>query len=171
MVTELFLKNIEKLMDERRESMSDVARVLEVSQPTVSNWWRRFTIPTPPLLDKLCAHYGVKPDYFFKPVELNGKDGGADSSFEAFIDELAAKYLEPIDRDGYHFNGGAKRFLALLRSNYETDELRSTDWYLDLVEALRPYVNLDLMQKIQERRAARAESIKKKSAPTKAGGK
>lgn len=149
MVVELFLKNLDQLMKERRYNMSNIAEALGITQPTVSNWWRRATIPTPQLLEGLCKLFNVTPDYFFRDHDnsLGNSEGKIGDDFTQFIDELAHKNLDKNDLESYHHYGGAKEFLRIMRSNFETDKVGFSNWYFKLAKELGRYATLDLLEK------------------------
>lgn len=154
MITERVLKNLSDLMEERGVSMADIARGINITQPSVSNWWRKNTCPTIPMIEKLGSWFGVDPAYFYlenpkglteaKPIER-------DDDFKAFMDELAMKYLDEHDQEAYHFHGGASKFLQVMRSNFETDSIGLSDWYLKLSKKVKEYAGLDLMEKTRNR--------------------
>lgn len=56
-----FKARLAGLMDEKRESASDLARALGVPRQSVSLWTRTGALPRPAMLARLAEHYAVSP--------------------------------------------------------------------------------------------------------------
>lgn len=126
---------------------------LSIPRSTVNAWFNRKSVPSMEYIDKLASLFGVKSYYFFmkpgtqsepKPIDTKG-------SFDSFIDEIACKILSTRDLELYKQAGGPSAYLDRMRTNYETDRLSLEDWYVSINEFLKPYVALDIREKVQRK--------------------
>lgn len=163
MVTEYFFANLQHLLDSNGLSQLSFAKKINIPQSTVNKWFNRNSVPSPDKIDLLSSFFQVEPHYFFmkpgtqsepKPIDTKG-------SLDSFIDEIACKILNTRDLELYKQAGGPSAYLDRMRTNYETDRLSLEDWYVSINEFLKPYVALDIREKVQRKLERSKPQIKK----------
>lgn len=132
----------------------------------IGSWITRKTVASTEDLELLAKSFNVEPYYFFMKPGTQGtpKPIERDDDFKAFMDELAEKYLSDIDKAAYFHIGGHKTFLRVLRENYETNDVKVTDWYIELAKQVSLYSSIDLIEKIRNRRLNANPTKKSESA-------
>lgn len=153
MMAQYFLENLTHLLEEKGLNQSSLARGLGTSQASVSNWFKRKSLPNTETIEALAKFLNVEPFYFFmKPgTQTQMKPLDNENHFRLFLNELAQKLLDEEDLRAYDAQGGADTFLRIMRSNYETNRLGFSDWYLKLVKEVAKYASLDLVEKARSR--------------------
>jgi transcriptional regulator with XRE-family HTH domain len=158
MVIEYFLENLRFLMKD--VTQAELAKGTGIARSSIAGYFGRKTIPNPVDIEKLASFFNVKPHYFFMEpgTQLAEEANQASDDFKNFIDSLAKASLAERDYVAYIDTGGAATFLRVMRSNFESDNIGFSDWYLILSKRLTEYAGLDLVQKVK----ARSQSIETK---------
>jgi transcriptional regulator with XRE-family HTH domain len=81
------------LMEAAGESQYKLAEALRTSQPTVARWLTGGSVPFRPMLHRLCAHYGVRPEWL---VDGTGPKDAAEpkNAFAAFPKDLRSDLID-----------------------------------------------------------------------------
>ena len=69
---------LRSLLDRNRETQAELAAALDVLPATVSLWIGKGSIPHRPTLERLCAHFGVRPEWLVKGFGPKGAKPAAD---------------------------------------------------------------------------------------------
>lgn len=164
MVVDNFLQNLRILMEVNGElTQHKLADISGIPRGRIGSWISRRTIPGPDDLELLSKAFNVEPYYFFMKPGTQGeaKPTERDDDFKSFMDELAQKLLSEHDLKSYHHFGGHRTVLKVMRENYETNDLKTTDWTRILIAEIGRYSTVDLMEKLRKRQEATALPAKK----------
>lgn len=167
MVTEYFLENLRDLKKTSGIVTNvQLSKMSNIPRGRINNWISRKRIPDSVDIETLAKFFNVEPYYFFMKPGTQGEARPVerDDDFKVFMDELAVKYLDEQDQADYHHYGGASRFLQVMRSNFETDSIGLSDWYLKLSKKITEYAGLNLVEKARNRINSNASVKKSESA-------
>ena len=70
-LTEIFSRNLKEITEELGIRQSDIAKALDTSDPTVSNWFRGVHVPDVPVAVALAEYLDCTLDYLFRDVGVS----------------------------------------------------------------------------------------------------
>ena len=152
MVTDYFLDNLRALMKVRGDvKQAELAEAIGASKTTVSNWWRRHTLPSDEHIDAIANYFNVKPHYFFMEPGTQGEltPLSVSSGMQSLLNRIASE-LEPLDEDEWKRMGGSDEFARMLEYNFDHDRPVSNNWFRKMRPKFLEFVSIDPLEKMNK---------------------
>jgi len=91
------LKHIRQLCDKRGWTIYRLAKESDIGQTTLSNLFKRNNIPTIPILERICAGFGISLSQFF----ISDNDNTDTAPLTNDQKEILRRYVElpPMDKE------------------------------------------------------------------------
>lgn len=97
-IKEIFSDNLNQLMDQRGENLTQLSDSIDVAFSTVSSWKHGEKMPRSGMLQKLAEHYNVNLTYLTSEHETQS-NGNSNLSVDEAVDGLRSYQGRPVSDD------------------------------------------------------------------------
>lgn len=94
--TQIFAKNLSRLLESHHISQRDIAKILSVSSSTVSSWCTGQKIPRMDKIERLASYFGVLKSDLIEEKPTPVSEDGLDAEKRAFIEKLKSMDSETV---------------------------------------------------------------------------